>query len=174
VGYYLPLRGGQSGAAISIEGWQAAASSEAPRAFPLPVDSQYFRTLGIELHRGRFFTGRESWETGDVAVVSEEFARRYFAGQDALGKRVSLTLNPSKPEDWKIVVGIAADVRVRSRGLEAAPDPVLYVPLAARVTRTAVLAIWTDVEPASLTPAVRRQLRELDAGICCKRHEGFW
>jgi putative ABC transport system permease protein len=164
-GYYLPLRGGQSGAGVSVEGWQAARSNEAPRAFPLPVDAEYFRTLGIELRRGRFFTDRESLETGDVAVISEEFARRYFAGQDALGKRVSLSLNPTKPEDWKTIVGITGDIRVRSRGLEAATDPVLYVPLAARVTNTAVLAIWTAVEPGSLAPAARRMLRELDAAL---------
>jgi predicted permease len=84
------------------------------------VTPQYFRTMGIPLHRGRDV---EDGDTGDrpwVAVVSASFVERYWPGQDAIGKTFR------HRGQTRTVVGVVGDVRVR--GLERNSEPQIYLP----------------------------------------------
>jgi putative ABC transport system permease protein len=84
------------------------------------VTAQYFRTVGIPLHRGRdlesFDTAGGAW----VAVVSASFAERYWSGQDPIGKTFQ------HRGRTRTVVGVVGDVRVR--GLERTSEPQIYLP----------------------------------------------
>ena len=84
------------------------------------VTAQYFRTMGIPLHRGRDV---EDGDTGDrvwVAVVSAAFAERYWPGQDPIGRTFG------HQGRTRTVVGVVGDVRVR--GLERTSEPQMYLP----------------------------------------------
>jgi len=84
------------------------------------VTPQYFRSMGIPLHRGRDV---EEGDTGDrawVAVVSASFAERYWPGQDPIGKTL---VHRGRS---RTVVGVVGDVKVR--GLERTSEPQLYLP----------------------------------------------
>jgi ABC-type antimicrobial peptide transport system permease subunit len=96
-----------------------------------------------------------------VAIVNETAARRWWAGEDPLGRRVSLD-GPGGP--FLEVVGVAADARY-DEATEAA-RPFLYLPLAqtAFVTRT-VLVARTAADPAPLLPALRDEIRRLDPNL---------
>ena len=79
----------------------------------------YFETMGIPLLKGRDFNAFDTRTAPSVLVVSESFAKRYWPDQDPIGRVVNVTF-----ED-RIIVGVAADVKVR--GLERISEPQVYL-----------------------------------------------
>jgi putative ABC transport system permease protein len=96
-------------APMVFEGQSPEEATRNPWASWEPVMPSYFRTLGISLVRGRAFDEADTQGGAPVAIVSETVARRYWPGQDPLGKRLRLT----RDFPWLTVVGVAADVRYR-------------------------------------------------------------
>ena len=89
------------------------------------VSSDYLETIGARLLVGRMLDERDRPESTPVVVVNESFARQYWPGEDALGRR--LDTGTGGPRDlWLTVVGVVADVR--ERGLDLASKPAVYVP----------------------------------------------
>jgi predicted permease len=84
------------------------------------VTSQYFRTMGIPVHRGRDIEGADTGDREWVAVVSASFAERYWPGQDAIGKTFR------HRDRTRTVVGVVGDIKVR--GLERNSEPQIYLP----------------------------------------------
>jgi predicted permease len=84
------------------------------------VTRQYFRTMGIPLHRGRDVEDSDTRDRAWVAVVSESFVARYWPGQDPIGKTFRHRGNT------RTVVGVVGDVKVR--GLERTSEPQIYLP----------------------------------------------
>jgi predicted permease len=84
------------------------------------VSSDYFDTIGIRIVQGRSFTGDERPDTPFVAVVNEAFARRYWAGENAVGRTFR-----SRSSDGPVfeIIGVAADHKVRT--VTEAPTPFL-------------------------------------------------
>jgi putative ABC transport system permease protein len=74
-----------------------------------PAPPSFFETLGIAIVRGRPFTVFDTEKSAPVVVVSEALARRYWPGQDPIGKRLRLT----RAFGWVTVVGVARDMRYR-------------------------------------------------------------
>lgn len=74
-----------------------------------PILPTYFETLGIRISEGRAFTESDDSDAAPVAIVSESVARRYWPGQNPVGKRLQLTAQ----FPWTTVVGVAADTRYR-------------------------------------------------------------
>ena len=96
------------------------------------VDPGYFENIGIRLLAGRVFTERDTMGAPRVFIVSESLARRYFPGQDPLGKSLSLDTKrsgskPSNPNGQRQIVGVVADARDVTLRDEARPE--LYSPL---------------------------------------------
>jgi predicted permease len=120
----------------------------------------YFDALAIPIRQGRDLAASDTFEAPFVAVVSESFAKRYWPGGDALGRRFTIAFHE------RIVVGVAGDVRVR--GLESESEPQVYLPH--RQIRDGFmpfyapkdLLIRTAGDPLSLTPAVRRIVGAVD------------
>jgi putative ABC transport system permease protein len=75
----------------------------------------YFRTMGIRLLRGREFTPGDNEKAPRVVMVGETLAKRFWPGEDALGKRVAFDWRPG-PDDWYVVVGVVADTKQRWLG----------------------------------------------------------
>jgi putative ABC transport system permease protein len=93
-------------------------------------------------------------------VISETTARRYWPGQDPIGKRIA-TGRIQRPEDWTQVVGVVKDVRQFE--LTADPKPQMYLPYRQRGFFDARdLVVKTDVDPASLAATVRKTVWEID------------
>jgi len=124
------------------------------------ITPEYFATLGVPLTRGRDFDAQDARFAPAAAVVSESFARKYWPGQDPIGRIFDVTFQD------RIVVGVAKDVRVR--GLERQSEPQVYLPYQ-QVTDRAVpfyapkdLAIRSTVDSAALLPSVREIIRRAD------------
>jgi len=123
------------------------------------VTPGYFTTLHVPMRAGRPFTDADRIGNSMVAVVSESFARQFWPGESAVGKRIRRA-GPTAP--WLDVVGVAADVR--DVGLATAAAPTLYVPYLQQNTPTALVTVVlrTQTDPSSLATAVRRAVWRVD------------
>jgi predicted permease len=144
-----------------------------PEADITEVDPEYFRTLGIPILRGRGFSTHDDRDSARVAIVSEALARRFWPGQDPVGKRFrfgDITRTPIE------VVGVAKDTKVRTLGEE--PRPYVYLPyLQAPDAKQIVLR--TAGDPAPLVSAIRREIQAFDPDVpimtlhTMREHLGF-
>ncbi|MFL6227274.1 MAG: ABC transporter permease [Pyrinomonadaceae bacterium] len=117
----------------------------------------YFRAMGIPLLRGRIFTEQDRADAPAVLVVNEAFARRYFSGEEVLGKRLRLGFNRIEGE----VVGVVGDVR--GSNLSEPGTPEYYIPQSHAASGDMSLVVRTSTsDPAALTPALRQVVREMD------------
>jgi putative ABC transport system permease protein len=122
---FVPFRGAMF-RSLEIPGRETPAGRAGPMAMANVVDTAYFRVMGIPLVRGRGFDAADRAGAPEVVVVSAGFARRYWPGEDALGKCVRLGTGPGMP--CAPVVGVAGDVK--TTGLQGEADPLLYTALA--------------------------------------------
>ena len=107
---HLPLSGGNAGRGLFIEGKTEPGSKNQPGANYSVACPNILKTLGIRLVSGREFTAQDKLGAPQVILVNEAMARKFWPGEDALGKRVKIAgLDPNAP--WLTVVGIYRDVR---------------------------------------------------------------
>jgi putative ABC transport system permease protein len=142
-----------------IEGDDPAAEEALKGAYLTLVSPSYFRTLEIPLKAGRLFTADDRRETPLVAVVSEDTARRHFAG-NALGRRIHIGSGADR--HLLEVVGVVGSVK--NRGLDARPDPEVYVSFeqAPDAWNQLFIILRTDGDPLALVAAAREVARRLD------------
>jgi putative ABC transport system permease protein len=128
------------------------------------VSNDFFRSMGIPLKKGRVFTDQDRADTTPVVVVNEAMARRFWPGQDAVGKRIRWGgWNP--PEGWLTIAGVVADVKFST--LEAESPPTVYMPVfqIPRIRRDAVFIARTTADPSTLAAAMRREIAAVDADL---------
>jgi predicted permease len=156
---YLPLYGGLGSATgFAVEGRPAPPPGEEPSTNVRVSDAGYFGTIGIPVLRGRNFTEVEDAQARHVVIVSESFARKYFPGEDPVGKRVAVEMF-DKPTPTEIV-GVVGDVRYDS--LTDAAEPTVYFPHPELTYSFMTLVIHADGDPTQLTPAIRREISGID------------
>jgi len=154
----LPITGFQAATGIYIEGRPAATSiSELPLVNQRVVSPGYFQTMGIRLIKGRVFTDLDRRDTMRVVLINETLAERYFAGEEAIGKRIKID---SQEAPWSQIVGVVGDVR--HAGLTQQIEPETYVPYTQDSWGVMALVVRTTNDPASLAAAVRAQVWTID------------
>jgi len=137
---YLPLSGWSGEQGFEIEGRPAASPTEAPGAMAQSVNEDYFRAMRIPLRKGRGIAATDVATSPAVVVVNETTARRYWAGEDPVGRRVGWRVGgPPNPIVWREVVGVVADIR--HHGLAEPPEPEIYVPYAQSPSPLICLAV---------------------------------
>jgi predicted permease len=149
----LPLAGEGGNNLIAPEGTKLPLM-ERPLADIRQVNPDYFRTLGIPLRAGRFFT--DSDRGRNVALVSPLAADRLWPGQNPLGKRFHVGDQSALNE----VVGVAGDVRGVS--LNKSPSPTVYLPYWQRNFNQISLAVRTAMPPLAASSAIRSAIRAVD------------
>ena len=157
----LPLSGANMNRGFTVEGRPAPRPGENVTVDYQVVSPDYFRTMGIAVLRGRAFNDADTIEAPRAALISESMARKYFSGEDPLGKRIAFG-DADEPESWRTIVGVVGDVRHAS--IDAPPFPGAYTlyrqdeeswPRVAFVVRS-------DTDPAALASAVRREILAVD------------
>jgi putative ABC transport system permease protein len=151
---------------FTIAGREAEAATQ-PEISVRRVTAGYFRTMRVPLVRGRLFTERDSTSASPVAVINEAAAKRFFDGQDPLGKRISF---------WGIqrtIVGVIGNERFH--GLAEAAPIAVYAPLdqAPSANGSGALLVRTAGDPYSILPAVRAAIREQDPALAVFGLEPF-
>src|SRR6185295_7429756 len=154
----VPTPGG--GTPFSIEGRTYAADSDHPQARLLSGSAGYFDVLGVKVIRGRNFTVGDTLDAPRVAIVGEDFARKFFPNENVLGKRIQLGL--VMPAAWLEIVGVVPNLAAAPAAGEL--TEFVYRPIT-QAPRGISLLLRTAGEPMTLTLAIRRAVQEVDQDI---------
>lgn len=164
----LPVGGGGWVMDVAIDGPEPAEASTAPLALWRVITPDYFRAIGARLVHGRSLTGRDLADAPQVAVVNETMARRFWPGEDPIGKRYRMGFEGLP--GWVTVVGVVADIR--ELGLRSATEPAVYRPYAQvgavlhRVgARQMSIIARTTAAPASILSALRQRVWSVDPTV---------
>ena len=147
----VPMAGGNSDRSVAVPGRTDSVDAD----FRL-VTGDYFRTLRIPLRTGRTFLESEERPGAGVAVVNEEFVRRYLGGRDPLGLEVRID---EKAQPLSIV-GVVGDIRFL--GLDRPPRPELYIPLGSEAWPLLNVVARSAGPSSVLQAAVRDAVRAAD------------
>jgi predicted permease len=154
----IPWTGYDENSSFDIEG-RPANPNESVEARYHFVSPDYFRTMGIPLVRGRFYSLSDDDKSPKVIVVNSALAEKYFPGQDAVGKHLELWGNKGVA-----IIGIVGDVKDTPDGSQA--KPAFYF-LDAQVTdrsdRTVVIRAQSNL--STLTGEVRREVLAIDKDL---------
>jgi putative ABC transport system permease protein len=157
-----PLNGSAT-STLLIEGRPTPGPGEAPPITRHYVSVDHFRTLGIPLRSGRWFTAGDAAASPRVAVISETAARRFWPNEDPLGRRVWFGggSNFDSPERSAEIVGIVGDVRYqpfdRPQNLAS-----FYTPFTQFSYPMRLVSLRTQGEPFSVLADVRRAVATVD------------
>jgi putative ABC transport system permease protein len=160
---YLPLRREGARYSFSVEGQPIAEPQSRPSSHFNVVTPGYFGTLDIPLLQGRDFSERDGWAAPNVVVVNRTLARRFWPGENPVGKRLTFDDQPDEPGDWLTVIGVVGDVRHLSLVDEVMPQ--IYAPQSQVALPEMALLVRTSLEPASVAPAVRGLVASLDPEV---------
>ena len=143
----LPMRGDYY-LSVLIQGRPAPKPGEELSANYRVVSPGYFATLGIPLLRGRTFTDRDAETAPMVAVVDEAFVERHFPNEDPIGRGLDIG---NGTDGFYEIVGVVG--KVHHDGLDANPNPTMYVPFKQDVFSQMWIVARTTGDPAQLSPA---------------------
>jgi putative ABC transport system permease protein len=161
----LPLSGQDLENGFAVDGYTAASPDQEPVAALRGVSPGYTTAMGIPVRAGRALTSADDQRGAPVALINETFARRFFAGRNPIGGRISVG-GPDGP--WRTVVGVVADVRHRALATEPRPEVLLpWVQLDAGFltawARGISFVVRSDLELTAASGLLRSQVRQLDA-----------
>lgn len=154
----LPLTGGGSTQPFTIEGQAGPEVAMQPMAQTRYISPDYFRTMGIPLRRGRFFTSEDREGGPQVVIISEEMARQFWPGQDPIGKR--LTPSFHLKQGPREIVGVVGDVK--GSGLDANAASMMYLPYKQLPRPSMTFVVRTTSDPQRLIQPVSRAIYAVD------------
>jgi predicted permease len=164
---YAAMGGGGGTNGLVPEGWDTNRRVDSVLRL---VTTGFFAAMRVPLVKGRRFDERDHANSPRVMIISETLARRAFPDQDPIGKRIDCCEpGPDGAHVWKIVVGVAGDVR--SQGPAVPPGPEFYLPFVQaprdswRWFRTYYIVARTDREPERLAPAMRAMMQRVDPDV---------
>ena len=159
--YLLPLSSVALGwEPITVEGFVPKAPGEdhiiASSGY---IDGDYFPTMGIPVVAGRGFTPQDNLAAPRVAIVDDRLAKRFWPGEDPLGKR----LRRGTQGPWATVVGVVQERKTFS----AEPEPPIrvYFPLEQLPVPIRYLVIRSSVATQALTASVTTEVHALDPDL---------
>jgi putative ABC transport system permease protein len=161
---HLPFGGNGWGNSFEVEG-RPASPGRGYVAQIRPSSPDYFRAMGIPLKQGRDFAGTDSEKAPGVAIINEVLAKRFWANESPLGKRLRFDTN------WLTIIGVCGDIKHIK--LDSASDPEIYLAypqlspfLMKFVGRDNYYVVRSST--AGVGSAVRATLRALDPEIVVK------
>lgn len=155
----VPLTNGNVTASIVPEGKPFNPNEQLVASYRV-ISPGYFETLKIPLLKGQPFSERDTADSQRVAIISQSMARRYWPGEDPVGRSVR-TQRGGAQSPWMMIVGVASDVAEPSPSRRELRET-LYIPFAQDpstdrtfATSSIQLAVRTTVEPTSALPVIK-------------------
>ncbi|HSE39016.1 MAG TPA: ABC transporter permease [Blastocatellia bacterium] len=149
-----------SRASVFIEGQPPDRPANVPTAMNNRVSPGYFQAMGTRLLQGRDFTEQDDDKAPRVAIVNETFARRFFPGEEPIGRRFSL----GRPEAPKtLIIGVVQDGKYA--GLNEDPKPYVGRPLWQSDVGSTSVIVRAGGDEQRLKAAVSREVQELDSHL---------
>ena len=140
---------------------QTFAPGQEPLATAIPVSADFFAALGIPIRSGSVFPADLRADARPMVVVNETLARRFWPGQDAIGKRLRLKDRDELAE----IIGVVGDVQMAANLGAPATRLQIYRPLVQFPLRYQSIILRTSVPPESVTESVRRAVAALDPDL---------
>ena len=156
----LPLNGSCWSSVYIVEGLPVPEQAQLPTSSFNLITPGYFSTMGIPLIEGRLFNADDGAASPEVIIVNESMAKRWWPGGSALGHRVKQGF-PQDKTPWREIVGVVADTR--QMGPEQPADTEVFLPFDQMADTALSLVVLSSAPPATLAPAVRREIARLDA-----------
>ncbi|HKR60792.1 MAG TPA: ABC transporter permease, partial [Pyrinomonadaceae bacterium] len=155
----LPLSDNFDGRGLVVE------DHPRPRGEEITVDLYiatpgYLRAMNIATLDGRPLGDQDTADSAKVALINKTMANQLWLNQNPLGKRIRFTGTETDPGPWRTVVGVVDDVS--QYGLDQKPAMQIYLPHAQYPTSFITIVVKTDVDPLSITSAVRREILAVD------------
>jgi predicted permease len=125
------------------------------------VSGAYFQTIKARLLRGRYFTDADDLTKPKVAIVNQTLAKRYFPGQDPIGKKFGDT--KLTPKSMKEIIGIVDDIK--EGGLNSEIWPAAYYPFNQDPDTYLHVIVRTSQDEASVLQTMTAAIHQLDPEI---------
>lgn len=148
----LPLTGGGGYTKVYVEGQEDTKPKEVMAGIQLATPD-YFRAMGVSLLSGRDFTPQDK---DFVLVVNDTTAKKFWPGENALGKRIRFQPNGN----WATVVGVVADIK--ALGLTAEPRTEMFLPVGENTFRTGFVVVRTNAGTEAMIPSLRAAVLAID------------
>jgi putative ABC transport system permease protein len=156
----VPFSSSDNSNAFQVVGQPPFPRGQEPFAGVRLATPGYFDAIGTALRSGRLFTEQDNTAAPKIVLVNETFARKFLAGQNAIGQRIDLG---ARGTDVREIVGVVADVK--NDDLDEQPDPSIYLPYAQKAQLSMNLVIRGTNEPDQLVAAVRGAVASLDPSL---------
>jgi putative ABC transport system permease protein len=163
----MPLRFHSDGMGVKVVGQTYGDRSQQPGAGFQSISPDYFKTFGIRMMQGRAFTEQDTAASVRVAIVNEEFVRRFLKGLDPLQQRLAIQqLIPGSPQvgpevEWQIV-GVSHNVRY---GDFRDDNPEVNVPFAQSLSPNVTIGVRTAEDPAAMSKTIAGAVHSVDSEI---------
>jgi putative ABC transport system permease protein len=159
----LPLSGTGFVLSFEVAGRPAPAPNAEPEAQVRMASPGYFGTMGIPLKRGRAFSPSDRNGAPRVFVISEETARRYFPGEDPIGRKIQFGWSRDGDRLAGEIVGVVGDVRQAKLSGELTPHA--YVPFDQWPVEELTVVMRTRTDPTATLRAARTVVESLDRDL---------
>jgi len=146
--------------AFEIEGKPASTAAETPSAIQQVVSPGFFSALRVPLRQGRLISEQDGKDALEVAVLSEDMAKRNWPGESPIGKHIRMG-QPIALAPWRTVVGVVGDVSPSP--FDHDPAPTMYVPITQHPDLSSAFAVRVSGDPLALASSLNVQLRSVDA-----------
>jgi predicted permease len=156
----VPFGGDFDGVAFVPDGFQMPRDRENFNSTMDTVDEGYFETMGIPILRGRGFLASDTADASRVAIVNEQFAKRYWPGADAVGKHIRLE---SRAGTLVEIVGVVQTIKYQATFER--PMDFVYMPLAQHPVARMVLMLRSSGDPLQLIQPVKDVVRTIDPNL---------
>ena len=147
---------------LTIEGREVPMASR-PEIDFRRASTGYFQTMGIPLLAGRLVTEQDVTNNTGSVLINEAMAKRFWPGEDPIGKRISTANAAGQQTQWQTIVGVVGSVR--HLGLDVEPRPEIYYHTNTAPPFGPVVVLRTTGDPQRLISIVRAKVRELDRDV---------
>jgi predicted permease len=124
----------------------------------------YFATMRVPLLAGRTFGEQDGTKAAPVIVINQAFARKYFPGENPIGKHIQPGLGDDVIEHpMREVIGVVGNIK--RKGLTADADPEYFLPYSQAMITNPYLTIRTSGDPATVENALRGAVQAMDKSV---------
>ncbi|HSL72420.1 MAG TPA: FtsX-like permease family protein, partial [Longimicrobiales bacterium] len=163
IGSPMPLESSDVRFDVKAEGKALVVGEPLPNAELRTADPHFFGAAGIPLLKGRPFASTDRAGSGKVVIINETLANKFFPNEDPVGKRIAWTGDILRfariSDEWRTIVGVVGNTQ--DGGLDAVPQPVVFMPLTQFVAFGGVVVIRADSNVAALASTATRIVRRI-------------